>query len=297
MTNRYYLIIAVFLLVISSCNQDKKTSSTTSDDTFEVKLDSSNKVVMFENSLFSLPSPYQLSLLIKEIGTDFNPELLNSTDNYKEYTNLFKKSINLGVYGADLAYLNIYEQSPIAVTYFSIIKIMSQDLGLSSAFSPSILKRIENNIDNKDSLLYIISNAYRNVDMFLKENQRQKEGALVLAGGWIEGMSLITKLASETNSELLNSRIGENKQPLENLIKILSPYYNESENIALLVDDLIDLSYEFDAVETEYVYKEPETKPELKLTHVKSTSKVKIPVEVLNTIEVKINKIRSSITK
>jgi hypothetical protein len=297
MTNKYYLIIAVFIFALNACSPDKKTSKTATEDVFEVKLDSSNKVVKFENSLFSLPSPYQLSLLIKEIGTDYNSELLNPTDNYKQYTNLFKKSINLGVYGADLAYLNIYEQSPAAVTYFSIIKLMSEDLGLSSAFSPAIFKRIENNIDNKDSLLYIISNAYRNVDMFLKENQRQKEGALVLAGGWIEGMHLITKLALETNSGLLKDRIGENKQPLENLIKILSPYYNESDDIALMIDDLIDLSYEFDAVETVYTYKEPTTIPEKKLTHIHSLSGVKVSDEVLKTIETKIDKIRNLVTK
>lgn len=298
MINKKYLaILVVLVFVIGACNQDKKTTSTNIEKALEVELDTTGKVIKFENSLFSLPSPYQLSILIKEIGTNYNSELLNPTDNHKRYTNLFKKSINLGVYGADLAYLNIYQQSPSAITYFSVIKIMSQDLGLSSAFSPTIFERIENNVNNKDSLLYIMSNTYRDVDLFLKESQRQREGALVLAGGWVEGLYILTKLAIETKSKLLIERVGENKKPLENLIKILSPYYNESEDIALLVDDLIDLAYEFDAIEITYVYKDPTTNPELKLTHVHSVSKILISDEVLKKIDAKVEKIRNLLIK
>jgi hypothetical protein len=60
---------------------------------------------------------------------------------------------------------------------------MANDLNLSSAFSEGLIKRIENNMGKQDSLLYILSNTYRDVDVYLKENQRQREGVLVLAGG------------------------------------------------------------------------------------------------------------------
>jgi hypothetical protein len=297
MNKRYLAILVLIIIAVGACKNDKKSADSKLNKALEVELDTSSKVIKFENSLFSLPSPYQLSILVKEIGTDYNSELLNPSENFKQYTSLFKKSINLGVYGADLAYLNIYQQSPSAVTYFSVIKILAQDLGLSAAFSPTIFKRIENNIDNKDSLLFIMSNTYHDIDFFLKENQRQREGSLVLAGGFVEAMYLLTKLAIETNSKELIQRVGENKQPIENLIKILSPYYNESEDIAKLVDDLVDLAYEFDAIEVIYSYKEPTTKPELKLTQVHSVSEIKVSAEVLKKIDAKVETIRNLLIK
>jgi hypothetical protein len=142
-----------------------------------------------------------------------------------------------------------------------------------------------------------MSNTYRDVDFFLKENQRQREGALVLAGGWVEAMYFLTKLSLETKNANLIQRVGENKQPLENLIKVLSPYYNESEDIKKLVDDLIDLAYEFDAIETTYEYVEPNTNPEVKLTKVHSITKIVVSNEVLSTIDSKISNIRDLLIK
>jgi len=294
---RQFTIIVLLFFIAGACVNDKKARDKTVENKLEVELDTTNKVIKFENTLFSLPSPYELSLLIKDIGAEFNSELLNPSNNYQQYTNLFKKSLNLGVYGADLAYLNIYQQSPSAITYFSVIKLLAQDLDLTAAFTPELLGRIENNIDNKDSLLYIMSNTYRDVDYFLKENQRQREGTLVLAGGWIEGMYFLVNLAQQTKNKELIQRVGENKQPLENLIKILSPYYSESKDISNLVDDLIDLAYEFDAIEKKYTYKEPTTKPELRLTQIHSVSEIVIPDDVLTIIGEKIDKIRNKIIK
>lgn len=292
------VILFCSVLLFSSCNQNaKKDTNTKLDQVLEVELDTTSQMIKFDNTLFSLPSPYQLSILVKEIGANFNSELVNSSKNYPRYTSLFKQAINLGIYGADLAYLNIYEQSPSAITYFSVIKIMSQELGLTAAFSPKVFERIENNIDRQDSLLYIVSNLYGDVDLFLKESQRQREGALILAGGWIEGTYFLTNLAAETKNYKLIQRVGENKQSLENLIKLLSPYYSESEEVAKLVDALIDLAYDFDSIEIEYKYVEPTTKPEDKITQVHSQSKINITDEVLGTIKSKIENIRNELIK
>ncbi|MGD9993336.1 MAG: hypothetical protein AB7S69_08550 [Salinivirgaceae bacterium] len=294
---KYLLFVFLVSLLAFSCKSDKKTDTSSLEKALNVELDTTSKVIRFENSLFSIPSPYQLSILIKSIGADYNSELLNPSENFKHYTSLFEKAVNMGIYGADLAYLNIYQQSPTAITYFSVIKLLAQDLGLSAAIDPQIFKRIENNIDKQDSLLFIMSNTYRDVDFFLKENQRQREGALVLAGGWIEAMYFLTTLSIETKNAELIQRVGENKQPLENLIKILSPYYNESEDMKNLVDDLIDLSYEFDAVETNYQYKEPTTLPGEKLTKVHSVTEIVVSDEVLTTIDAKITHIRNLLIK
>jgi hypothetical protein len=101
------------------------------------------------------------------------------------------------------------------------------------------------------------------------------------------------KLALETKNEMLIQRIGENKQPLENVIKILSPYYSESEALGQFVDDLIDLSYEFDAIEASYEFVEPTTIADQKVTKVHSKSKVVVSDEVLMNIDKKLEKIRS----
>jgi len=128
--------------------------------------------IQFDNTTFSLPSPYQMAYLVKSLNLDYNKDFLNPTKNASKYTNNFKKALNLGVYGADLGYLNIYEQTPDAINYFSVIKKLSEDLDLLAAFNAETINRIESNMGNKDSLMYILSNTYRTADAYLKDNER-----------------------------------------------------------------------------------------------------------------------------
>lgn len=280
------LLFAIFLGF--SCNQKPKDNSEAKiNEALEVEIDTSSRMLKFENTLFSIPSPHQLSILIKDVGANFNSELINPSDNYPKYTSLFKQAVNLGIYGADLAYLNIYEQFPSAISYFSVIKIMAQELDLTAAFKPEIFERIEKNIDKQDSLLFIISNLYSDVDLYLKESQRQREGILILAGGWVEATHFLTEIAQETNNQKLIQRIGENKQSLDNLIKLLTPYYSESNEITTFSDDLVDLYYDFENIETEYKFIEPTTYPSDHLTQIHSQSKVVVPKEVMESIKQK----------
>jgi hypothetical protein len=283
-------------LLLASCNSSAPKSSAVGHfDKSEMRVDTSAQTIKFGNTLFSLPSPYHLTMMIKTTGAKFNESLLNPVENNQNYTRIYKKCVNLGVYGADLAYMNIYEQSPLIINQFSVIKNIANDLDLTSAFSSSLVERVERNVDNTDSLLHIMSNTYRDVDVYLKESQRQREGALVLAGGWIESMYIMTQLAKEKRDDVLIQRIGESKQPLENLIKILSQYYSEDEEIGSLVDSLIELTNDFDGVEQHYTYVVPEIDVENKMTIVKSVTKVDVPASVLTDITRKVESIRKQI--
>ena len=173
--------------------------------------------------------------------------------------------------------------------------MLSEDLRVTDAFDTKTIRSIESNMGNKDSLLYIISNTYRAADAYLKANDRNDVGVLVLAGGWIEGIHLLTQIVKEQPNQELINRIGENKQPAENLIKILSPYYNQTDEFADLIDDLIDLATDFDGITYEYNYAESDIDPENRLAIINTTTKVNISDEQLATIAARIESIRNKI--
>jgi hypothetical protein len=286
-------MLAAVSVLATSCNS--KPSKNQAKQLDLTSIDSASQTIKFGNTLFSLPSPYQLTMLVKKSAVPFNSNLLNPTENNQNYTSNFAKCINLGVYGADLAYMSIYEQSPLIVSLFSIIKGLSNDLDLTSAFSKELVERVENNVDNKDSLMNIVSGAYRDMDVYMKETQRQREGTLVLAGGWIESMFILTQLTIDSKNKELAQRIGENRQPLDNLIKILTPYYHDSPDIERVVDELMELLEIFENVESEYTYVVPEIDMENRMTIVKSETKIVVPDDVLIEISDKLRSIRESI--
>ncbi|MBO7144412.1 MAG: hypothetical protein J6W13_06235 [Salinivirgaceae bacterium] len=289
------ILLAVVSVMATSCSNKSSKNHAKDIDLSIQNIDSLSQTIKFSNTLFSLPSPYQLTMLVRNTGVSFNSNLLNSLENNQNYTSSFDKCVNLGVYGADLAYMSIYEQAPLIVSLFSVIKSLSNDLDLTSAFSKELVERIENNVNDKDSLMNIVSGAYRDMDVYMKETQRQREGALVLAGGWIESMYILSQLTVETKSDALAQRIGESRQPLDNLIKILSPYYHDAPEIEGLLDELVELADIFAGVESQYTYVVPEIDAEKKMTIVKSVTKITISDDVLSEIAEKVSVIRESI--
>ncbi|MCT4614824.1 MAG: hypothetical protein N4A49_08110 [Marinifilaceae bacterium] len=256
------------------------------------KAQHSGTIFKYNDILFSLPSPYQISLLLERSNVAYDETMLNPTSNANNYLSSFSKAINFGVYGADLGYINIYGQTQRAASYFAIIKILSQDIGLYEALTKSTINRIEGNIENRDSLLHIVSNTYRRINNYLKVNDRDDTGSLILAGGWIEAMYILCQQTNDNYSEKLAIRIFEQKRPLNNLIKILVPFSNDSKEIKFLVDSLIDLGYVFDEIEERYTYVPPITYPEKKLTKIMSQSEIVIGKKRLEDVRQKIARIR-----
>ena len=173
---------------------------------------------------------------------------------------------------------------------------MADELGVTSAFDLTLMERFEKNMGNQDTLLALVSDAYRAADDFLKNNERNDVAALILAGGWVESLYFALDAANQTKDKEIIRRVGEQKNTLSNLIKILQPYYSKPE-VTELVDQLNDLKTIYDQVEITYEYQEPVTDAENHITTITSKSDVKISDEQLQAITEKIKTIRENLIK
>jgi hypothetical protein len=261
------------------------------DDT----MDTTGLLLRYHNNLFSIPSPYQAAYIIHQHDVHFSRALLNDPEHYPRYTTSFKKALNLGVYGTDLGYLNIFNRDKELQRYFKVFKSLAGDLGLQNALAPLEMENVKNSLMSGDSAVYHLSSTYRRFDAYLKENNRQKLGALVLAGGWIESNYILSRVVLESNERQLINRLGEQKYVLENLIELLSSYYYEARRYTELVDALVDIAYEYDGVIYNYYYEKPEVKEQQKLTIIRSSSNVVISEYHIQTIAKKLSELRNKI--
>jgi hypothetical protein len=295
--NNYYKIqlflIIIFTLLLFGCN--KKSTKISNNEPIDEKTDSSTLLVKVNNLVFSIPSPQQAYLFIRKNGIKFNKELINDINNISKYTTSTKKALNIGILGSDLAYLNVFEQIPEAVQYFTSIKKLAIELGIFDSFDQELIDKIENNLSNKDTLMICISKIYENINAYLKNNQRNGTGMLIIAGGWIESLYILTQATISTGNYEIRNKVGEQKYPLDNLIELLSPYYYYSEDFTQLIDKLIDLAYDFDGVIYNYDYEQPVIDTIKKTTIIRSESKVIISEYHLNVISEKISQIRNEI--
>jgi len=286
--------IIVFLLIstiVFSCNEDVTTNSN-KPDTSDIPVIPG--LVKVRNKVFNVPSPVQVALLVKDQSIPFYKDLLNEPDNYSTYLTSFKQSLNIGVYGANLGNLFIYDQLSESAQYLNVIKKLSEQVGILNSLNQSLFNRIEDNTNNKDSLIFLISDIYKDIDSYLLENNQEEIGVLIITGGWIESLYLLTKIAQLTNNPEVILRIGEQKSPLNNIIDLLQPFYNNNyDNLDYLMEELVDLSIVFEGVEDVYTYETPDTDPQNKITTINSVTTYNISDDDLLLITDKIKKLRS----
>jgi hypothetical protein len=260
----------------------------------EEKDPNSTQLMEIDGKVFSIPSPIQTAILIKNAGTNYNKDILNEPSKVTNYSTNFKKAINLGIYGADLGYVTMYDQTQDAISFLTAVKSIADDLGVSSAFDLSLVERFEKNIGNQDSLLALVSYAYKSSDRYLKGNQQNDIGGLILAGGWIESLYFATTTAEMTKNQDVIKRIGEQKTTVYNLIKLLTPYYSKPQ-FTKLIDDLMELNEIYEQVESTYTYVKPTVDIENKTTTINSTTVVNITDDQLKAITEKILAMRVEI--
>lgn len=251
-------------------------------------------IIQVGNEYFSIPSPVETAFLVRKSGVSYKADLVNPHSKVGNYATKVQKSLNLGIYGADLAYVNIYEQKDDAVPLLKSASTLASELGVNT-FNKNMVDRFEKNIGNKDSLLVMVADAYQATDAYLKKTESTDIGSLILAGGWIEALYFSTSVLKEkAGDEELKRRIGEQKHSLKNLIKLLQIHFN-NEEYADLVEELSELYDLFEDVKITYEYIEPQTDVEKKLTTIKSKSEVDITQEQVDQISEKVKHIRNSI--
>ncbi len=254
------LRILPLILLIAACGTENKKSE---EEAFIESLDSVENTgpSIDENVIGEIiqqvPSPLEISVLLKQSGTKYDKSLLNSTDNISNYNSNFKKAVNLGIYGTDLGYTNIYEKNQDGLDYMSGIKTLADGLNIGQFFELETIAKLATNSKNLDSLLLITTQNFNSINQYLQEQSRSHLSILLLTGGWIEAMHITCQVSAKdpTNIEL-QEKIGEQKIILENIRLLISFYKDSDPKMAELLSEIEKLEKVFNEVEITQTYKE-----------------------------------------
>lgn len=289
--NKNFLAFTIAVSLFSSCANKKEESD--KDDIVETADTVKTSVLNIGGELFSVPSPIQTALLIQKSGISYDKSTLHASNKVNTFTTDFSKSLNLGIYGADLGYVSLYNQTQDALGYLASVKQLADKLGISAAFDASTMERIKNNVTNKDSMMVLVGIAYRGSDAYLKSNQRTGISSLILTGGWIESMHFSVTAYKAKPTDLVRFRIAEQKQALGSLIKILS--VSTEAEVTTLTAQLTELAKIYDGIQFKYNFIEPVTDTTKKITYINSTTDVIVSDEQIALITNKIQEIRNKI--
>jgi len=294
------VIIGLILALFTACGSEKKSD----EQAFLEELDAAKtegpsiSEGVIGDILGRIPSPLEISVLIKESGRKYDVSYLNDPNNISSYNTNYKKALNLGVYGTDLGYTNIYEQNQDGVKYMSSIKTLADGLNIGQFFDIETIGRLATNSKNLDSLLLITTQNFNSINHYLQSQNRSNLSVLFLTGGWVEAVNILSEVAAANpNHKELRETIGEQKIILENIILLLSFYKDSDQNMAALLTDMEELKKAFDKVNITYTYSEStfEIVDGVMVIKDNSSSSIQITEEDIASIRTLVSSIRKKI--
>lgn len=272
------------VIVLGSCSSE--SSEVEDQPQEEVQIEVETEEIDDAAYDFVMPSPLQIAAIFKRAGLTYSTETTNPVEKVSNYTDRVSRALNFGVYAADLSYCVLNKQPQDAVKYMKTIKVLSDDLGMTAMFgTSSMFSSFEENIDNEDSLIYILATIQENLDEHLDDNEEQYMSVIFFTGGWVEGMHIGGQVATEGNPSI-TSRLIEQMVILENVIRALKQYPHDSSFLDEVTADLQDI---------DDTYRNFESLKGLDIDDV-SFADIEISAEELGTVIGKIEALRTKIT-
>jgi hypothetical protein len=188
---------------------------------------------------YSLPSPLQIASIFKKSGLKYQDGITTTLKDPSKYTTNLSKSVNLGVYSADLSYCVLNKQNQEAMNFMKLCRQLAESLGMGTVFEQSNLsKRFEKNLGNEDSLAYIIAELQMVTDMYLDENEQPQITAIVFSGAWIESMYLGSKIYEKSKDKSMNTKLTEQMTILGSIVNALKAVQKKDPAIEGLIADV-----------------------------------------------------------
>ncbi len=227
------LLLAV-MFIVSCGNRQAKEAENSSVTPKEEAFKSVTK--------YPIPTSFEVIKLLNTAGATYILSMCNPIENVDKYIPAKSKALNLGIYGADLSYASTYQMKQETMNYLKVSKKLIDELQITSAFNVEFAQRVEKNIDNKDSLIRIISDSFYDTYEFLVNNGKDNTSILIMTGSWVEGLYITTQMAiiSKNNEDMLKI-VANQKEPLTKLLELMVPYKTDKD-VAEMADALKPLA-------------------------------------------------------
>jgi len=181
-----------------------------------------------EKNVYPLPTSAEVIKMLTELEVGYIIGISNPKENVKNYYTSAKRSINLGVYGADLSYATLYNIDQKVIDYMDAIRTIANDLNMSKVYNAPLYDTIKKNFDNRDRLVKVLTGAFNDTYQYMSENDQQTLALLVVGGAWVEGMYLTTHVSEAAyNVAGISKVLLKQKESFDLYLEITKPYLSD----------------------------------------------------------------------
>jgi len=217
----FLALFVMAVIFLASCKGGNKSA-----EQDQLAADSLNKELLasdIQEILYPLPGPFEMTKMLNDIGVTYSSKTLNSASRVEKYITEQSKAVNLGIYGADLAYASTYQQQQDIQNYLNAIKTLADQLGVTYDFDKLLSDEYKAKLENKDSLTSIVTNTIYDTYQFLDQKSNPDLAVNMVAGMWIELMHIATNISENSyNFTGIVDIISEQKTSYEKVMSLLT---------------------------------------------------------------------------
>lgn len=199
--------------------------------------------------VYPLPTSFEVTEMLNRIEASYIIDLSNAPENVDKYLTEKSKALNLGVYSADLSYASTYNQQQYIVDYMTASRKLVESLDMSAAVDPELPKKIEQNENNKDELIKLITESFYDTYDYLNKNDRASVSVMIIAGSFVEGLYIATNISDNTyNNKEMVKIVMTQKDPMIKMMELLEKY-SATDYVREMIDELKTLHAVFSSFE------------------------------------------------
>lgn len=220
-------VIAILFFTSLCCNSCKTNEEKKEEDTtgFQPKSEQTEDSLKGRPVYYRFPSAKEMLSYLKTEDLRYRTDLTNHVEHMERYHSTRAKSLNLGVYLADLSYMILFSKTQEIKKYFNAIFNLSAELRINAPHEEQMLEKISNNIHNPDSLIQITDQYHKNIIDYLLKTGKEKTLAVISTGSYIEGLYIASHLVANYNThESAVKKIVDQKHAFKNLTKFAKDF-------------------------------------------------------------------------
>jgi hypothetical protein len=214
------ILIALAIVLLASCKNGGQSANKETSKTDSLGLNEISQSV--KEVVYPLPTPFEMTNKLNEMGAKYTSAILNPADRSEKYFTEKNKAVNVGVYGADLAYAVTFDQKQDIKLYSKTIKGLIDQLGININYGKLLSGDNNEKLNNKDTLVKIITNMFYDTYKFIDKKNNHDLAIIMVSGAWVEVMYIATNISENTynNSDIVKM-IANQKDSYTKLMSIL----------------------------------------------------------------------------
>jgi hypothetical protein len=235
------LAVLFSTLILAGCNSssNKTTQANqTPADTVKKEMKVSQETL---DLLYRFPTPFEVTALLEKSKAGFIFDMTNPITNVGNYGTEKSRSLNLGIYSADLCYAAAYNRTDETNKLLGCTNKLADQLGIAGVYDQKFIDEVKKSGNKKDTLVSLINRVITSTSSYLSKNNRNQVAVLVVTGGFVEGLYLATALnVVAKNNAQISTIILNQKANYDKLMTVLEAY-SADENIRSITPELAKL--------------------------------------------------------